>query len=183
MFALTLDDDIELRLLERRHAPRLFELTFENRDHLRTFLPWAPKMTLLEQTEGFIDTSLQQFARNDGFQAGIFLRGELVGVVGLHYIRWDTERTEIGYWLAEGVQGQGVMTRVVVGLVSYCFRELKLGRVEIRCAEENVRSRRVPERLGFTQEGVLRRVERLEHGWSNWVVYGLLRDEWTNPDG
>ena len=181
MFALALSHDLELRLLERRHAPLLFALTLENRDHLRTFLPWVPKMTLLEQTESFIDTSLQQFARHDGFQTGIFLRGELVGMVGLNYIRWDTERTEIGYWLSEHAQGQGVMTRTVAALVSYCFDELKLGRVEIRCAEENLRSRSVPERLGFTQEGILRRVEKLESGLSNSVVYGLLKDEWANP--
>lgn len=178
MFALRIDDDLELRLLERRHAPELFELTVANREHLRPYLPWVPKMTLLEQTEGFIDNALQQFARHDGFQAGIFVHGELVGMVGLHYIRWHTERTEVGYWLAERAQGQGVMTRAIGGLVAYCFRDLHLGRVEIRCAEENTRSRRIPERLGFTQEGILRRMNRLEGGWCNWVVYGLLRDEW-----
>lgn len=178
MFALKVDDDLELRLLERRHAHVLFTLTTENRDHLRPYLPWVPKMTLIEQTEGFIDRALEQFARHDGFQAGIFLHNELVGMVGLHYVRWDTERTEIGYWLAEGAQGQGVATRVVQAVCSYCFTELKLGRVEIRCAEENTRSRLIPERLGFTQEGVLRRMDRLEQGWCNWVVYGLLRDEW-----
>ena len=75
-------------------------------------------------------------------------------------------------------RGGGLATRTVKGLCDYCFDDLKLGRVEIRCALENVRSRRVPERLGFTQEGVLRRMDRLESGWSDWVVYGLLKDEW-----
>ena len=100
-------------------------------------------------------------------------------MVGLHYIRWNTGRTELGYWLSEDVQGQGIATRTVRGLCAYCFNELKLGRVEIRCATENARSRRVPERLGFTQEGILRRMDKLEHGWADWAVYGLLADEWT----
>lgn len=178
MFSMKVDDALELRLLERHHAQLLFDITVANREHLKTFLPWVPKMQVLSQTESFIDRALAQFARHDGFQAGIFLNGSLVGMVGLHYIRWDTERTEIGYWLSEDAQGRGVATRVVRALCAYCFGELGLGRVEIRCAEENTRSRRVPERLGFTQEGVLRRVDKLEHGWSNWVVYGLLQDEW-----
>lgn len=177
MFAMPVDEGLELRLLEHRHARLLFDLTVQNREHLRLYLPWAAHLQAVSQTESFIKTSLEQFARHDGFQAGIFLHGELVGMVGLHYVRWDTERTELGYWLAEHAQGQGIATRVVQALCRYCFDELRLGRVEIRCAPGNTRSRRVPERLGFTQEGVLRRMDRLESGWSDWVVYGLLRDE------
>lgn len=177
VFALVVDQDLELRLLEHRHAQLLFDLTVKNREHLKTFLPWVSKIQMVSQTESFIRMSLEQFARHDGFQAGIFLRGELVGITGLHYIRWDTERTEFGYWLAENAQGRGTATRTVRGLCAYCFDELRLGRVEIRCAPENARSRRVPERLGFTQEGVLRRMDKLESGWSDWVVYGLLKNE------
>ena len=179
MFAMPVDDDLELRLPEYRHAPLLFDLTIKNREHLRPFLPWVPNIKEVSQTESYIKTGLEQFARNDGFQAGIFLNGELVGMVGLHYIRWNSERTEIDYWLSEDVQGRGIATRTVRGLCAYCFDELKLGRVEIRCATENARSQKVPERLGFTQEGILRRMDKLESGWSDWVVYGLLKSEWS----
>ena len=178
MFAMRVDEGLELRLLEHRHARLLFDLTVQNREHLRAYLPWAAHLQAVSQTESFIKMGLEQFARHDGFQAGIFLHGELVGMVGLHYVRWDTERTELGYWLAEHAQGQGIATRVVQALCRYCFDEHRLGRVEIRCAPQNTRRRRVPERLGFTQEGVLRRVDKLESGRSDWVVYGLLRDEW-----
>ena len=178
MFAMPVDEGLELRLLEHHHAQMLFDLTVKNREHLRPYLPWVPKMQAVSQTESFIKMGLEQFARHDGFQAGIFLNGELVGVIGLHYIRWDTERTALGYWLSEDAQGQGIATRVVRALCDYCFNELGLGRVEIRCAPQNTRSRRVPERLGFTEEGTLRRMDKLEYGWSDWVVYGLLADEW-----
>ena len=177
MFAMPVDEGLELRLLEHRHARLLFDLTVRNRQHLRPYLPWAAHLQAVSQTESFIRMGLEQFARHDGFQAGVFLNGDLVGMVGLHYVRWDTERTELGYWLSEHAQGQGIATRVVQALCRYCFDELGLGRVEIRCAPQNTRSRQVPERLGFTQEGILRRMDRLESGWSDWVVYGLLRDE------
>ncbi len=148
MFALKVDEGLELRLLEHRHAQLLFDLTVANREYLKPFLPWATRMQDSHQTAAYIKNSLEQFARNDGFQAGIFSNGELVGVAGLHYIRW--ERTELGYWLAESAQGEGVMTRTVAKLCRYCFDDLELGRVEIRCAVANARSRRIPERLGFT---------------------------------
>jgi hypothetical protein len=41
-----------------------------------------------------------------------------------------------------------------------CFCLAATVRVEIRAAPANARSRAIPERLGFTQEGTLRQVER-----------------------
>ena len=43
---------------------------------------------------------------------------------------------------------------------------------------ENLKNLRVPERLGFAEEGVVREVRwRLDH-FADHVVYGLLAHEW-----
>ena len=42
----------------------------------------------------------------------------------------------------------------------------------------NPKSRAIPERLGFTQEGVLRDSERLRGALSDSYVYSLLREEY-----
>ena len=49
------------------------------------------------------------------------------------------------------------MTTACRALVDHALGEWGLNRVEIRCATGNVRSRRIPERLGFTCEARLRR--------------------------
>ena len=48
------------------------------------------------------------------------------------------------------------MTKTCSYLITYLFEELKLNRIEIRCAETNRRSCAIPERLGFRLEGKLR---------------------------
>ncbi len=48
----------------------------------------------------------------------------------------------------------------------------------IRAGVENERSRAIPERLGFTEEGVARGEGRGSQGFYDLVVYGLLEDEW-----
>jgi ribosomal-protein-serine acetyltransferase len=40
--------------------------------------------------------------------------------------------------------------------MTYAFKEYQLNRIEILCATDNVRSRSVAEKLGFTFEGVMK---------------------------
>lgn len=178
MFAWRVDDEVELRLLQLQHAETMQRLTEANRAYLARWLPWAETETTLEQTQDFIRRSLQRFADGNGFDAGIWYRGELAGAIGLHYVDRRNRRTEIGYWLAEPLQGRGIVTRACRALIDYAFGPLGLNRVEIRCAVGNHRSRAIPVRLGFREEGVLRQWAWLNGRFEDMVVYGLLASEW-----
>jgi ribosomal-protein-serine acetyltransferase len=85
----------------------------------------------------------------------------------------------IGYWLDEKYVGKGIMTKACIEFINYAFDVYKLNRVEIRCAEDNLKSRAIPERLGFTKEGIIRDGELLNDGYTNCIIYGLLRREWN----
>lgn len=178
MFSLKVDNEIELGLFEVKQAPTLFALVDQNREYLREWLPWLDATTSVEDTKTFIKGALQQFAENNGFQAGIWYKGELAGTIGFHYVHWVTGRTEIGYWLGKNHEGHGIMTRATRKLVEYAFNDLGLNRVEIRCATGNHKSRAIPERLGFTREGTLRQVFRNYDQLFDIVVYGMLAGEW-----
>jgi ribosomal-protein-serine acetyltransferase len=65
-------------------------------------------------------------------------------------------------------------------LVDYAFNELGLNRLEIRCATENTKSRAIPQRLGFKQEGTIRQAEWLYDHYVDLVVYGILASEWSD---
>ena len=45
---------------------------------------------------------------------------------------------------------------------------------------KNKKSRAIPIRLGFTQEGILRSDERLQGEFSDSYVYSVLREEYEN---
>lgn len=70
------------------------------------------------------------------------------------------------------------MTKCCKALIDYGFHELKLQRIEIRAIQENLRSRAIPERLGFSQEGLIRQSIKLYDKFCDSVVYGLLASEW-----
>jgi ribosomal-protein-serine acetyltransferase len=178
VFHYPIDSKTELRLLQEKHAHALFELTNANRASLRQWLPWVDRTHTVEHTLQFIRSGLQQYAENNGFQCGIWHCGELVGSIGYHFFDWYNRRTSLGYWLGEKYRGQGLMTKAVKALTDYAFNELTLHRIEIRCAVQNRASCAIPERLGFTLEGVCRETEWLYDRYVDHNLYSMLRQEW-----
>lgn len=178
-FIIPVDADIELRILEEWDAEELYRLIDQNREHLRQWLPWVDYETSVEDSRNFIRLSLQRYLDNESFALGIRWRGRLVGVISYHTINWPSRKVEIGYWLGAEFQGYGLMTRACRALVAYAFEKLLLNRVTILCASGNLRSRAIPERLGFTQEGTLRESEWLYDHFVDLVVYCMLAREWT----
>jgi ribosomal-protein-serine acetyltransferase len=177
-FPLPAGDDLELDLLDEAQAEELFALVDANRTYLRQWLPWLDQNTEVEHTRAFIRATRKQHEDNNGFTCGIRLRGRLVGVVGLHGIDRANRKTSIGYWVAQPHQGRGLVTRACAALLPYLFEELGLNCVEIGCAVGNAKSNAIPERLGFTKEGVLRQREWLYDHFVDHVVYSLLASEW-----
>jgi RimJ/RimL family protein N-acetyltransferase len=49
------------------------------------------------------------------------------------------------------------ITETVQGLTVFAFEHLQANRIEIRCEERNIRSRKIPERLDFQLEGILKK--------------------------
>jgi ribosomal-protein-serine acetyltransferase len=178
MFSYKIDEETEIRLLVDGDAERMFALTDKNRDYLREWLPWVDGARTVEDTRIFIKGSLEQFAANEGFSAGLWHRGEIAGAIGFHRIDWPNRRAEIGYWISAEFQGKGIVTRAARAVVDYSFNELGLNRVEIHCAEGNRKSRAIAERLGFRQEGVLRGSGLLYDRYVDMVIYGMLKEEW-----
>ena len=83
-----------------------------------------------------------------------------MGGSGLHRINWDVPRFEIGYWCRTGLTGHGYITESTARIAQFAFETLHARRVEIHVDDRNQKSWHVPERLGFTLEGILRNVAR-----------------------
>ncbi len=63
-------------------------------------------------------------------------------------------------------------------VINFAFTELKMNRVQIRCAIGNVKSEKIPQRLNFKFEGIERDGELLPDGkFTDLEVYSLLKSE------
>ena len=68
-----------------------------------------------------------------------------------------TGSLEIGYWVRADAIGQGFATEVAAVLTRVGFEHFGLDRVDLRVDPENERSAKIPRKLGFVEEGRLRR--------------------------
>jgi len=174
MFGIEIEKGLNLELLQEAQAEILLDLIDNNRDYLRQWMFWVDGTRSVENTKGFIKSTLDQFSKGIGFQAGIFLENTLIGVCGYRPIDERNKIGKIGYWLDSQHQGKGIMTKSVLKIVDLGFDKLALNRIEINCAVDNGPSRAIAEQLGFIQDGIMREAERLYDHFQDIVVYSKL---------
>jgi RimJ/RimL family protein N-acetyltransferase len=137
---------------------------------LRQWMPWAKQTPTVDETESNNRRAAAKFAAREDLRLQFYLKdsGIFVGSSGLHRIDWSVPKFEIGYWVRTSLGGRGYATEATEAITKLAFEQLAAKRIEIRMDEKNLPSRKIPERLGFSLEGVLRNYER-DH-------YDVVRD-------
>ncbi|MCA9947977.1 MAG: GNAT family N-acetyltransferase, partial [Anaerolineales bacterium] len=87
---------------------------------------------------------------------------------------------ELGYFLVKDKTGSGYATEAAQAMIQFAFEQLKVSRIDLQCAADNLASQRVAERCGFTLEGCQRQRQRKKDGkLVDRLWYGLLAQEGT----
>lgn len=83
----------------------------------------------------------------------------------------------IGYWVANDVTGGGVATGALALGLDHCFGPVTLHRVEATVRPENAASRAVLAKVGFREEGLLRRYLDVDGAWRDHLLVALTVEE------
>jgi ribosomal-protein-serine acetyltransferase len=180
MFPIKLSEGVELRLIEMHNTQVMFDLIEQNRGHLDQWLRWSGRIRTLEDARGLAQRFVDKFGANDGFHAGIWVEGALAGGLMCHYVNHESKKSEIGYWLGADYVGRGLATAASRAVIGYLFEDVGLNRIEIQSGVDNVASRAIPERLGFTLEGIKRQSEWITTRFVDHAIYSLLAEEWVS---
>jgi [ribosomal protein S5]-alanine N-acetyltransferase len=154
----------------------------ETREASRAFLtPWEPTWAGDELSRGSYRYKLRRYtedARDDKAYALFMFResdDQLLGGLTLSHVRRGVAQTaSLGYWTGQMFAGLGYMTAGVRTIVRYAFDDLELHRVEAACQPENMASRRVLEKAGFTHEGQAKGYLRINGQWRDHVLFGIV---------
>lgn len=178
MIHIKVDDHIRIKRVQNEDAEELYRVINQNRTHLRKWIGWVDNIVREEEFIRIVDSWNLTGLRNDGVHLAIFYNGDIVGMIDFLYVDQINLKTELACWLAKSHMGKGVMTKATKAVVDFAFNELDLNRVEIRSAVDNLRSRAIPERLGFINEGRLREVEKINGEYYDHICYSMLSRDW-----
>jgi RimJ/RimL family protein N-acetyltransferase len=174
--SLELDaEGLHLRPWQPEDADALFEATRESFATVSPWLPWLHEGYTRDDSKRWVDDCQAARERGDAYAFGIFDdQGRLLGDIAINRIDSRRRSANLGYWVRESAQGQGVATRAARAIAAFGFDVLGLVRIEVVIAVDNIPSRRTAERLGAYLDGISpnRIIHRDEAAPA--VVYSLL---------
>lgn len=146
---------LRLRRWRPADAPLQHDLVVRNVEHLRPRMAWIADEPLgVDDRRGLIEGWEREWL--DGGDAYYVILdagdGSALGSCGLHR-RIGPAGLEVGYWVDAGHLRRGVATRAAGALTDLAFTVAGIDVVEIPHDRENVASRGVPAKLGFSLVG------------------------------
>lgn len=177
---------LRLDLPRAEDAPRLYGLLAGDlREEICATLEWDGPEDLAE-IERWVDTCRTATWQDGGFHWVVRDRhGSVTGEAGLVLGAIGTRprrvpgRVDVGYWLGRPYWGSGLMTEALSGLLDLCFGALDVHKAEADVFTSNARGRRLVEKVGMMQEGIVRDALHKRGHWVDEVLYGVLADEWA----
>lgn len=175
---LKVNEEIVLRQLQLSDAVEIFHAIDSQRTYLGKWLPFVAFTKEVSDTEKFVVSIVNAPKEKQEYVFTIRKHDQLVGLISFNTTDKTNKKTQIGYWLSEKFQGQGIMTQAVQKMCNFAFEELNLNRVQLNIAVENIPSKNIPKRLGFTLEGVERDGELLTGNvYTDLEVYSKLKSD------
>lgn len=169
-----------LRPFRRRDLSSVDDAIMASLPALSKYLPWAVDYNK-NTTAHFIRDSAASWAEARAFDFTIRTAAapeDHIGNISVWWISRPNLVGEIGYWVRSDATSRGICTEVAANVVQIGFEELGMHRITLRIAVGNRASERVAEKLGFSQEGLLRDEVRVGDEWMDHTIWGLLEHEW-----
>ncbi len=167
-----------LRPADLDDAESYFKLVADNFSRLSEWLHVPESPTTADQRRKSMMTELESVRAGGRHWWLIESGGVLAGTIDLHQIQSDGRWSLVGFWLAEGFTGRGIMTHSLRSVIDWGFSELGLIRIEIQSSIENRASCAVPERLGIRRESIRRQsnvIGGVAHDMASYVAFA---DNW-----
>ncbi len=168
--------------MRRRDAAEWSRIRVANEDWLRPWepsgsLPWEARHTPTAYRA--MRRALAERARlGTSLPFALRVEGRLAGQVTIdNVVRGALRSGYLGYWIDRSVAGRGMASLAVALVCDHAFGEVGLHRVQADIRPENLPSQRLVERLGFRQEGLLRRYLDIDGDWRDHRIFALNVEE------
>ncbi|WP_042475278.1 GNAT family N-acetyltransferase [Bacillus ndiopicus] len=169
---------VRLEPIEREHIDGLYEAAHDERIWAHTSLYLMTRSAV----ENYVESAIQQRQAGTAITFVIINKAaeKIVGSTTLFEIDPSHKRLEIGYtWITPACWGTSINTNCKYVLLTYCFEQLGMNRVQLKTDNENIRSQQAIERIGAKKEGILRNHMVRNNGTlRDTHLYSITKEEW-----
>ena len=118
----------------------------------------------------------------EGFFIVLSATRSLAGVVTVsEIVRGGFQSAYLGYYAFVPYDGLGLMREGLGLVIDYCFKKLRLHRLEANIQPGNARSISLARGLGFRLEGLSPRYLKICGRWRDHQRWAMLAEEWQRP--
>ena len=176
MQAPILSDGLCLRPLVDSDIEQFVAAALESVETVGAWMPWCVASYKPEDAKAWFDQCAASLGARSAYDIGIFSTdgATLYGGIAVNQINWRWNFGNIGYWVRQSRQRQGIALRAVRAIAHFGFDYLKLTRLEIIVAVDNTPSRGVAEKVGATFECIARNRLVLHEKPIDAAVYSLI---------
>jgi RimJ/RimL family protein N-acetyltransferase len=143
-------EKLTLKPFEANHIDGFVEAVRESHRTVGLWMPWCREKYSREEAKTWFDRCQLNVSNKSAYDIGVFLTESdlLIGGISINQIDHQNRIGNIGYWVRESQQNQGLVSKAVKLIAEFGWKQLKLVRLELVILEDNAASRRVAEKCG-----------------------------------
>ncbi len=164
-----------LRRFEKSDAKEIFE-GFVNQ---KEFLYYTNKKPVsLAEEIASLENIEEKYQNNNYYNWLITLKStkQVIGAVNFN-VNLKNDSVMFNYAIDNRFTKKGYMTEALMCVKNFAFSEMKVNRFEGGCVVKNFASKRVMEKCGLKQEGVLKSYVKLIDGYHNMIMFAEINNK------
>lgn len=148
---IKVDEKISIVSIEEIPKITFLNLVDSNREYLEKVgsSPWLAQINNLDDVANYYQRLKKLIDQKNKLNLGLLFENTFVGEIKFHLFDWDEQSTEIGYWLGQYYQGNGIVHRALEKAMTILNNEDGVRRFEAQTTESNLKSINVLNKLGF----------------------------------
>ena len=160
------DDMLEYWISDPQIQSMYSEPVYSNKSEVRTLL----------------DKYISSYEKEDYYRWAIVEKESdlCIGQIAIFLVDSKNHFCEIEYCIGSKFQRKGYCSEAVQAITDYSFQSINIHKMQVCHKENNIASKGVIQKCGFTYEGTLRDYFFMDVGYVSRLYYSMLRTEWES---
>lgn len=143
-----------------------------------------PVYSTEEEVGKLLDKYISSYDSNDYYRWAVIEKesGCCIGQIAFFLVDCKNHFAEIEYCIGTDFQNRGYASEAAKAVIAFGFEKAELHKIQICHRSNNLPSKRVIEKCGFTYEGTLRDYFFIDGKYFDRLYYSILRDEYNNRE-